>query len=125
MDIEYILWAEGIDYDRLDDYTQQALDSLRTHVDADRPEATARPGEKGNLVAIGTLVLKFVQTKAAAALIGVFKSLLDRDSRLQLTLKLKRTDGATLELAADHLRPEQYDRTIAVTENFLKGDGSK
>jgi hypothetical protein len=123
MDIEYTLSEEGIDADRMNDYAQQALAALNEHVDADLKEVGGKPGQKGALLAIGALVLKFVQTKMAEALVDVFKSMINRDS--QLKLKMTRPDGAVLDLEADHVRPEQYVQTIALTEKFLKGGGAK
>lgn len=79
----------------------------------------AMPGEKGDAVSIGTLLLTFISSGAAVALFQVVRTYFERDSSLEI--ELQRSDGARFAIRAHHVKPGQIEDAIARGKAFLDG----
>ena len=73
-------------------------DLSRSGIQAGSPEAPAVPGERGEPITVGVLVLALISHGAVTALINCLKTYLAREPAL--TVKLKRPDGTQVEVTA-------------------------
>ena len=90
-----------------------------TDIAASVPEGTPGASERGDAVTIGTLVLTFMTSGAAVALCEIAKTYFQRNS--SLAMEFRRDDGRTLKIAAENLRADQVDKTIATAKRFFEG----
>ncbi len=93
--------------------------SQETETQAILPEQSGPPGTKGDLIAVGTLLLTFLTSGAAVAMFGVLKSYFERSSSLEM--EFQREDGKKLAIRAENLQPEQIDQTINLAREFFGG----
>jgi len=74
-------------------------------------ETNPIPGEKGDPITIGTIVLTALGTGgAAAALIDVFKSYIGRNK--ELTIKIKRPDSDEIEISSKNIDVSEIKATL-------------
>ena len=95
-----------------------------TDMTATEPEATPRPGEKGDPITLGTLALAFLSSGAAVGLFQVIKSFFERDETLEVSFE--RSDGAKLAIKSASAQPERVEATLNQIRAFLReesGDG--
>ena len=86
---------------------------------AELAQAGATPGVKAVEVAlIGTLVLTFLSSGAAVALINVCKSFFERSSSLEMTVE--RPDGKKLTIKAQNVRSDQIASTLQTVREFFE-----
>jgi len=74
------------------------------------PEGISVPGKKGEPITIGLLVLTFITSGAAVALLEVIKAYLIREKSLKITIK--KTDGTGITLNAQNINDEQIRDTL-------------
>lgn len=83
------------------------------------PVAEKAPGTRGDLMAIGSLALTLVTSGTAAALLNVVRAYFDRGASAPVVVELTRPDGAKLTVQAGSLRGAEFERTLALANQFL------
>ena len=72
---------------RLEDLTRQLhRDLLQAEVTAGRPQTVTEPGQRGEPVTLGTIVLAVLSSHAVAALINVVKAMIERERTLKVEI---------------------------------------
>jgi len=122
MDLSLTLGDERLDPEGLHELALELRRSIETHTDARATlvTGTARLGSKGEPVTMGALALALITSGAVGSLVRVLGSYVSRRPTLQF--ELRRPDGATLTLTAEHLHEAQLDRTLGALEQFV-GEG--
>lgn len=82
-----------------------------TEVESNLAESKMRPGEKGDPVTIGAVLLTFLSGGAAVAFFDVLKTYIARESSLEFALK--GADGSEMSLSAVNISDERIEETIA------------
>ena len=119
-DVTLSLVAKGSDPEQLHAITSDLCNTLNreTDVEAHLPEKMAEAGAKGDPITIGTVVLAFLTTGAAAKLFDVFKSYFERDPKLEI--ELERKDGERLKIRAEDVGSDQVLKSLALAHEFLE-----
>lgn len=84
---------------------------------AELPSRAAAVGERGDPVALGTLVITFLSSGAAVAFLEVARAYFER--RGSMSIELTRTDGRKVRIRADSMKRSEVDRTLAALEAFI------
>jgi hypothetical protein len=87
-------------------------------VDAHLHHAPGRAGNKGDPITTGALVLTFLTSGAAVALVKVLEAYISR--RRSVELELARPDGKKLVLKANDVSADQLEATRKVLTRFFK-----
>ena len=88
-----------------------------TELSARRAVGAPVAGSRGDPVMVGHLVLTFLTSGTAVALVHVLKAYVERKS--SFTSVIRRSDGASFELSAENLNGRQVDRTMSQLEQFM------
>lgn len=91
-----------------------------TEISAKIPVGQSVPGSKGEPITVGVLLLAFLTSGTAVALMEVIKAFFERNKTLGF--KLTRADGEVLEIGAEHLRARQFDQTLSLAKEFVGND---
>jgi hypothetical protein len=75
------------------------------------PEASGPPGSKGDITLIGQLLLTFLTSGAAVALIDVFKPFFARHPKLEIELSTAK--GEVLKLKSEDITPKALSETLS------------
>jgi hypothetical protein len=94
----------------------------RTDIRAELPESETRPGERGDAVTVGAIVLSFLASGSAVALFQVFKAYFERDESLEFAFE--RPDGRKLTIKAANMSAERIDDTVALAKAFFTDPAS-
>ncbi len=106
--------------ERLDELGRQLRLDLQRQPGLEARPATrpARPGERaGEIALLGQIVLTFLSAGAATGLIACLKAYLERDRHLKF--RLKRADGAELELEGSRFEPAALQESAQLLERFM------
>ena len=105
--------------DDLDALTRQLSQTIarETEIDPALAEGNSQPGEKGELVTIGAIVLTFLSSGAAVALCDVLKTYIARESSLEFALKS--ADGTEVSLSATNISDERIEETIIELQKIV------
>jgi len=105
--------------EEMHDLTRQLAHTIssETDISAQIPEQKAEPGNKGDLIDAGKMILNFVTSNTAGALVGVLKSFFDRTSNF--SVDIKRPDGSQINISAQNMKPEQIEDTVARLNGLL------
>ena len=102
-----------------EDLNELALDLCRTinnetDVAAEpAAEPTTHPGDKGDLLTVGTVVLGLISSGGVVVtLINVLKSYLERGRPIEI--ELEHPDGRKLKIKGDDVKQDQLDQTMKV-----------
>lgn len=119
MDVTLHLSSSALDQEELDAMTRQLAQSLDDETDLAPvlPAGNSAPGAKGDPITIGTLILTFISSGAAVALINVLKAYVSRDPSMKIDLK--RPDGSTLTLSTQNMADEQVQKTLAQIKDLV------
>src|SRR5262245_48775629 len=103
--------------------TREAEAELRRvpGVEVEQETVTTKPGEKGEPITIGILLLAFIKGGAAVAVINVIEKALFKEKKLEVTLKLGR--GKEITIKAHNLSAEERDRYSKMIEEFAATAG--
>jgi len=103
--------------------TRDLVASINDHTDvrAEIAQGETRAGERGDAVTLGAIVLSFVTSGAAVALIQVFKAYFERDEGLEISLE--RPDGRKLTIKSENVSGKRIDEALASAREFF-GDAS-
>lgn len=111
-----------------DSLSQEALQALtrdveravnaETDVEARYPEAEPLDGEKGAGIEAGTLLLMFLSSGTAVALIELIRAFFDRDKSIEI--EFERSDSKFV-LRASNVSQDRIDETIESFKKFLDG----
>jgi len=82
-------------------------------------ESEAGPGEKGDAFTLGTLLLTFLTSGAAAAIFKVLKAYMQRNKKL--IVRISDSAGRTVEVNAENLTLDQFDRIFNRTLENERG----
>lgn len=108
--------------ERLQDLTYQLAADLRQQdgiKSAHPPSEGSKTGQRGDLIAIGTIIVQLAGSAAVASLVDVLRAYIDRKPTLEV--ELQKNDGASLKIRTEHLRPDHADELIRAVQEFLKG----
>lgn len=115
----------SISSNRLDDIDLQQLTASlgrdingETDITATIPQEKGEEGAKGEPITIGVILLAFLTTGTAVALLNVIKAYFERDSTLKI--EFQREDGKKLSILAENVRASQIDQTILLAKDFLQ-----
>jgi hypothetical protein len=111
--------AERTDEDlqRLADELSAELNEVRG-LDAEKVEAPAAAGSRGDASMLANLALTFLSSGAAVAAINVLKAYFAREPSLVATIK--DADGDEIRLEAKGLSGENQDRVVRMLEKAAK-----
>jgi hypothetical protein len=92
---------------------------MRDEVDADAALDTkaAAAGERADVVTLGAIILAVITTGALTKFLEVLNSWVTR--KPHIAYKVKRADGAELEINAEFCSSKSMDRQTAICRSFL------
>lgn len=113
------LISDDLEGEDLQDLARGLCSNLNeeTDVSASLEEGPGEPGDKGDPITVGTLILAFVTSGSAVALIQVLKTIFERKPLIEV--ELEREDGGKLRIRAEHLSPGQMERTLVLWRDFF------
>jgi regulator of sirC expression with transglutaminase-like and TPR domain len=94
--------------------TREMMRSIEQNTEAASvrlPQGIGLPGAKGDTVLIGQLLLTFLTSGAAVALIDVFKPYFARHPKLEI--ELSTAGGEVLKLKAEDIAPKSLPETVS------------
>jgi regulator of sirC expression with transglutaminase-like and TPR domain len=93
--------------------TREMVRSIEQNTEAsvDLPQSIGPPGSKGEALLIGQLLLTFLTSGAAVALIDVFKPYFARHPKLEI--ELSNAGGEVLKLKAEDIAPKALSETVS------------
>jgi|ERR1700733_6806152 len=108
------------DDDQLAQLSHELASDLRAEdgIVVSRPPSAGAPGQKGELLTIGSLIVELAGSTAIASLIAVLKVYLAR--KRTLAVELRRGDGASLKISGSYLKIEEVDNVLHRLSSFLK-----
>lgn len=87
-------------------------------ITATLPEGIPKSGQRGDALAIGTILLQLVGSGGViVSLIGVLKSWFERKPTLEL--ELQRADGTKFKLHAENLKPGEIEQLRQQLDSFI------
>lgn len=122
MEITLTLACEELSDERIQKTTVKMADDLKreTGVDVKLPEKKGGPGEKGWETLLGQILVPALSGGGAvASMVAVWKLYVQKHRTLKM--KVKCPNGAELNVQAENLTKDQYDRTLAEVSAFLEG----
>ena len=75
-------------------------------------------GNKGDLVQLGQIILTFLTSGAAVALIEVLKAYFARSASIEM--EFEREDGRKMRIRAENIEPDQIDSTRTIAKEFFE-----
>ncbi len=84
------------------------------NIEAVLAEGPAQKGAKGEPITLGIIILTFLSSGSAIALLNILKSYFDREP--SINMKIKREDGTEIAIAAKNMSPEQIKEIIGTLE---------
>ncbi|MGF1608878.1 MAG: hypothetical protein ACFCUQ_05750 [Kiloniellales bacterium] len=119
MDARLSLVSHQLDAADLQELTHELciLLNQETEIAAAFPEGPLEPGARGDGITLATLVLTFLSSGTAVALLQVAKAYFERDRTL--VLKLKRADGQEFVIEQSNIRTGEVDNTLRLAREFL------
>ncbi|MEM7226549.1 MAG: hypothetical protein AAF495_26495 [Pseudomonadota bacterium] len=123
MDLSLQVVAVDLADEDLQRLTQELCSTINQETDLDARQAVGEsvPGTRGEAIEIGHLILTFLTSGTAVALVHVLKAYVSRNASFKGVLR--RSDGASFEISADNLSGGQVDRTMDQLERFM-GQGA-
>jgi hypothetical protein len=120
MNITLQISSPTLSEEELDALTRQLAQTIgnETDIPVQIPESRSISGAKGDPITIGVLVLSFLTSGTAVALIGVFKSYFSRVSNL--AIEVKRPDGSQVSISAQNMKAEQIQDTVTRLSSLLE-----
>jgi hypothetical protein len=115
------LRCDDVSESKLQDLTREMTRSLKESRlgSPTLPTEQPNPGEKGDPVQIGAIVLSLIGSHGlAVSLVQVLKVYVDRKPSLKIDLK--RNDGQTLTLQTNNLSNKQIEHTAKLVQGFFK-----
>jgi hypothetical protein len=105
--------------DRIQTLTSDLCRSItkETNIEAELAEGISQKGAKGDPITLGLIVLTFISSGSAVALLNVLKSYFERDSTLKVNIM--REDGAKLAINAKNMKPELIEETFERAKEFM------
>ena len=99
--------------------TQELCLTINQETELSARQAVGEPvaGTRGAPIEVGYLVLTFLTSGTAVALVHVLKAYVERNS--SFTGVFRRPDGASFEISAENLSGRQVDRTMSQLEQFM------
>jgi hypothetical protein len=106
--INLTLSAQSVEEETIQQLTRELCQTInqQTEFDASIGERASDVGTKGDAVTIGQIALAVLGAGGgAAALIGVFKSYVERSK--ELSIKLKKTNGEEIEVSSKNIDTDE------------------
>ena len=118
MDVRVYIAGEK-DRELADRLSRDLLTAMRDEVDANAALDTkaAMPGDKADVVTLGALVMAIITTGALTKFLEVLNSWVSR--KPTISYKIKRADGAELEINAEFCSSKGIDQQTEVCRRFL------
>jgi|ERR687895_2245195 hypothetical protein len=101
----------------LDSWITRTVPEVRTSVPA---PGQPRPGEKGAEIQIGTLLLTFLTSGAAVALVNSLTTYI-KERRRSVKLEVKDAAGRAVSLSADNIGGEEVDGLMRRLTELARG----
>jgi len=98
--------------ERIQSLARELTQSIRVNTEASvqEPQGEKRPGAKGDATLIGQILLTFLTSGAAVALIDVFKPFFARHPKLEV--EITSAAGETFKVRSEDLSAKQVNSTI-------------
>ncbi len=90
-----------------------------TRLNAEIAKHSGKPGDKGDAIIIGQIVLTALTSGTVVALLNVIKSYIEQNNSLQIDIQ--RIDGASFKIVGGKLSKAQYEKTLEAAKEFFKG----
>ena len=118
MDVRVAIAGES-DQEVVNRLSRDLLTAMREEVDANAALDTkaAMPGDKADLVTLGAIVMAVITTGALTKFIEVLNSWVNRKPSIRY--KIKRADGAELEIDAEFVASNNMDQQTEICRKFL------
>ncbi len=118
MEFKLMMSSETASDSNLQDLTRELCRDLndKTDVAAKIPKGTPKPGEKGDPITIGTILLSFLTGGAAVAMFDVLKAYIQRNK--SLVFKIVGPHGEVVEVRGENLTKKQFEQIMP--KDFLK-----
>lgn len=121
MAITLSLTSKELPEEILQDLTQDLCRTINIETDArarllEKPPTV--PGTRGEPITLGALVLAFLTSGTAVALIEILKTYFERSPSLEI--ELQRKDGHKLKISTSHIHPDQIHHTIGALQEFFR-----
>lgn len=112
MELELILTSPLLRDETVTTLTRDLARTLEREpeINVEIPTRPPSEGSKGEPITIGLLLLTFISSGAAVALLNVLKSYVERERSLRIILK--KADGTHVEVDAKNLNEEQERRIL-------------
>jgi hypothetical protein len=112
MELKLMLSSEALGESKLQDMTRDLCRTLNRQPDisAKIPEGMPLPGEKGDPITVGTILLALISSGAAVAMFDTLKAYFQRNKNL--AVKIVSANGETTEITAQNLNKDQCDKLI-------------
>src|SRR5215216_1533121 len=119
MDVRLFMTGEN-DQEASDRLARDLLIAIRDDVDgtACLDSKAAAPGDKADIVTLGAILLAIVTSGALTKFLEVLNSWANR--KPQIAYKIKRADGAELEINAEFCSAQDIVEQTAICRKFLK-----
>ena len=83
---------------------------------------SSRPGTKGDLLTVGTILITLLGGRGVGrALVDVLNTYIGRGHHLEVEIKAK--GGEAVKITGDNLTPDQLNQTIELVNKVLGGSG--
>jgi Effector Associated Constant Component 1 len=124
--VEAILSIRSNDSDAegLQGLTEELCRDLNRETDVAAAVAAqpSRPGTKGDLLTVGTIIITLLGGRGVGrALVGVLNTYIGRSRHLEVEIKAE--GGRAVKITGDNLTPDQLDQTIGLVNKVLGGSG--
>jgi hypothetical protein len=90
-----------------------------TDLEADLEETAGVKGDRGDVVAIGQIILTALTSGTVVTLFNVLKAYFNR--RPTLEVKFKHSNGNQFSIKASQLSKDQMEKTIKLANQFFEG----
>lgn len=119
MDLEVIVSGSGLSDERITDSAASLLKELRLEVEptAKFVSNKGEPGSRGDFVSFSRIALALVTGGAASKFITALFGFLSINRKLRL--KVKKSNGETMELSLDFLDRNGSDKAMEIVRDFL------
>lgn len=124
MSISLRIEAPTLSEEDLQEVTRELCHTINdeTDISAEMQVGDSVRGGRGEPITVGLLLLSFLTSGAAVALLEVIKAHFERNRSLKIVFR--RPDGEILQVSAENLRAGQIDDTLAMAKAFVGEDGS-
>lgn len=120
MSIELLISSNDLRGQALQEFTENLCETLmrEAKLDAAMKKGDSYLGAKGEPITIGVIVLSFITSGAAVALLNAISAHFARSNKIEVSMS--KANGDTFTLKSENMAAEQHQQTLKQLEDFLK-----